>query len=53
MLETLLSSSLAQNISVMLVETHEHVLPELVDRTHALRKRVKTFSCPRIDMNWH
>jgi len=53
MLETLLSSPLAQNVSVILVETHEHVLPELVDRTHAIRKRVKTLSRPYIDMNWH
>ena len=52
MLETLLSSPLAQNISIMLIETHEHI-PELVDRTHALRKRVKALSSPQIDMNWH
>lgn len=53
MLETLLSSPLAQNISIMLVETHEHMFPELVDRTHAIRKRVNALSSPRIDMNWH
>lgn len=53
MLETLLSSPLAQSISIMLVETHEHALPELVDRTYALRKRVNTLSSPQIDMNWH
>jgi hypothetical protein len=53
MLETLLSSPLAQNISIMLVETHEHMFPELVDRTHAIRKRVNALSGPQIDMNWH
>lgn len=53
MLETLLSSPMAQNISVMLVETHEFVLPELVDRTDALRKRARGLSRPHINMNWH
>ena len=53
MLEVLLSSPLAQNISVMLVETHEHALPELVNRTNAIRERVKTLTLPQIDMHWH
>jgi FkbM family methyltransferase len=53
MLETLLSSPLAQNVSVMLVETHEFVLPDLVDRTDAIRRRVRRLSRPQIDMNWH
>jgi FkbM family methyltransferase len=52
-LETLLSSPLAQNITIMLVETHEFILPGLADRTHALRKRAKNLSLPHIDMNWH
>jgi FkbM family methyltransferase len=52
-LETLLDSHLLHNISVILVETHEHVLPTLVDRTDAIRRRVKNISRPRINMNWH
>ena len=51
-LEKLLDSPLAANISTLLVETHEHVLPGLVDRTFALRKRVKGISRPRVIMEW-
>lgn len=51
-LETLLSSPMARGVSVILVETHEHVLPELAERTDSLRKRAKTISEPKILMNW-
>jgi FkbM family methyltransferase len=52
-LETLFDSVLLNRISVILVETHEHALPQLVDRTDALRQRAKQFARPKIDMNWH
>jgi FkbM family methyltransferase len=52
-LETLFDSELLNNISVILVETHEHSLPELVDRTDALRQRAKRFDRPKVDLNWH
>jgi FkbM family methyltransferase len=51
-LETLLSSPMASRVSVILVETHEHVLPELAERTDILRKRAKEISEPKIFMNW-
>jgi FkbM family methyltransferase len=51
-LETLLGSPLAESVSIVLVETHEHVLPELVDRTDALRRRAAKLNQPKIDMNW-
>ena len=51
-LETLLSSPLQKTVSYILVETHEHVLPELVNRTDDLRRRAKKLNRPKIDMNW-
>src|SRR6185437_3204255 len=53
LLETLLESSLIDQISVIRVETHEHCLPELVERTHAIRQRAKRLTSPKINMNWH
>jgi len=52
-LETLLSSTMLNTVSVILVETHEHVLPELANRTDALRQRIKRLERPKIDLNWH
>jgi len=52
-LERLLDSEWATSVSVILVETHEHVLPELVDRTEALRRRAALLDRPHIDMSWH
>jgi FkbM family methyltransferase len=52
-LETLFDTALLKSISVILVETHEHSLPELVDRTDALRQRARRFDRPKVDMNWH
>lgn len=52
-LETLLASPLSKEVSVILVETHEHVLPNLVERTFALRQRAAKISRPAINMDWH
>jgi hypothetical protein len=52
-LETLLASPLSNEVSVILVETHEHVLPNLVERTFALRQRAAKISQPAINMDWH
>jgi FkbM family methyltransferase len=53
MLETLIESPLIDQISVMLVETHEHCIPELVERTDAIRQKARRLISAKIDMNWH
>lgn len=53
LLETLLASEAAKNISTILVETHEHCIPDLVDRTFALRQHSASLSQPVINFDWH
>ena len=53
MLETLIESPLIDQISVMLVETHEFCLPELAERTDAIRQKARRLISTKIDMNWY
>lgn len=52
-LETLLASAAARDVSIILVETHEHCLPELVDRTFSLRQASAKLLQPIINFDWH
>lgn len=51
-LEKMLCSEIT-NTTHIIVETHEHCLPELARRTHDIRKRVRDIKEPIIDLNWH
>jgi FkbM family methyltransferase len=52
-LERLLQSDFLNSVSILVVETHEHCIPSLVDRTFALRKVAKDLARPKIVMDWH
>lgn len=52
-LESLLKSSITERIHFIFVETHEFKVPELFERTEALRRKVGTLDRPIIHMNWH
>lgn len=52
-LEALLDSDALQSVNTIIVETHEHCIPSLVDRTVSLRNRVLNLESPRILMDWH
>jgi FkbM family methyltransferase len=53
LLERLLDSDAAKMVKYIFVETHEYMIPELFDRTNALRTRVRTLKRPRVNMDWH
>lgn len=51
-LERLFATGMISRIGTLLVETHEHCLPELTDRTHALRLRARRLERPLVDFDW-
>lgn len=52
-LERLFSNEILNSISIIIVETHEHCIPNLVDRTFELRRAARKLSHPVIVMDWH
>lgn len=52
-LERLLGSDVLDDIGAIFVETHEAQMPELRDRTHALRQNFERVKAPLISLDWH
>ncbi len=53
LLERLFQSPTIENVRQLYVETHEHVLPELAERTEALRKRARNIDSLTASFDWH
>lgn len=53
LLERLLKEHVLKRIHYVFCETHETMIPELVDRTEALRKRVRKIERPVFNMDWN
>lgn len=53
LLERLLETPVLKRIHYVFCETHETMIPELVDRTEALRKRVRKIERPVFNMDWN
>ena len=52
LLEALVESPALSRIECMYVETHEHMLPDLTERTSLLRARFARISKPVTDFDW-
>lgn len=52
LLEKLFLSPLVKDVRELYVETHEHVLPELAERTEALRKRARKIKGLTASFDW-
>ena len=52
LMEKLLDHPVLHRIGYIFVETHESRLPELAERSEALRRRSKTIAHPIINMDW-
>ena len=52
LLEKLFQSSMVKDVRELYVETHEHVLPELAERTEALRKRARKIPGLTSSFDW-
>lgn len=48
----IMDTGLHREIECILVETHDHKVPELIDATNRIRRRVKEESIQNIDLDW-
>lgn len=51
-LNRLIETSAIQKIEKILVETHEHKLPELKEKARTCRSRIKALGLTNVDLNW-
>lgn len=51
-IESILDSGIHKSIGQILVETHEEIFTDLVDRTRALRERIEHEKIMNIDLSW-
>ncbi len=51
-LESLLESPIRERIHRVFVETHEFKIPELLERTEAVRRKIEKIKRPKFYMNW-
>jgi FkbM family methyltransferase len=52
LLERLLDSGLIHRIGYLFAETHGHIIPELAERTNALRGRIATEGLRHVTLDW-
>ncbi|TIM26570.1 MAG: FkbM family methyltransferase [Mesorhizobium sp.] len=53
MLESILSCGLMNKIDMIFAETHEKKIPQLAERTRALREAIKRDWANKINLDWH
>lgn len=53
MLESILSCGLMSKIDMIFAETHEKKIPQLAERTRALREAIKRDWANKINLDWH
>ena len=51
-LNQLIDKGLHKSIEMILVETHDHKMPELKEKTDLLRQRIKKNNIKNINLNW-
>ena len=52
LLEKIISTKIYKNIKHIFVETHDHKIPELKEKTDAIRKLIKYKKIKNINLNW-